>query len=304
VKPTPPPKPAAKRLSWRATLVIAFFVWAIGLFIGSILIVGDEGFAVVVSTAYWEVAGVFGVIALAVACLFRFAVVTRADVTNKVDARREARRGHPRDLTLLGIATQAERARWFRIAGRAARRLSIWRVVASVPASVVLAYIVWKENAVFPDIVAYVWMAFTIVAIWLLVAFSLRALRGTPLLLVGTVSGGIYGEVIKGGEVPGLEDLLVEWFEYGSWRTVTVDVTAASCLHRDGSLTAEPRWHGERKIGARRAVHRRLIEGEHCVLLCAGMGTALYQLGQLANSPAKHSSGVSPASTLPPGNSQ
>jgi hypothetical protein len=69
---------------------------------------------------------------------------------------------------------------------------------------------------------------------------------------------------------------------YGFARTATVDIEAASRLRADGSLCSSPEWRGEHEIGRCRAVRRNAIQGEHCVLVCSGDGSALYLLSALA----------------------
>ncbi len=74
---------------------------------------------------------------------------------------------------------------------------------------------------------------------------------------------------------------------YGRTRKVTLFVRAGFLLRADGTLRPLPNSRGELTVGARRAVVRRLIEGEHCVLLCSGAEDALFQAGALTAASAQ-----------------
>jgi hypothetical protein len=105
--------------------------------------------------------------------------------------------------------------------------------------------------------------------------------RRDPLLLVGRVTEGLIGIKVEAGKVPGLKDLAWNYAFHGSWREVTVYVVAACRITADGSLVAEPRWRGERDVGAKRRVERAGIQGEKAVFVAAGNGPLIGLLGDL-----------------------
>jgi hypothetical protein len=109
--------------------------------------------------------------------------------------------------------------------------------------------------------------------------------RGQPLLLAGRVMNGPHAiEDVPLSEKPDSVDFLTKFVHYGHITTITVQVRAAARLNADGSLDPAPDRHGEQEIGVHRRLRKYILEGEHSVLLCAGGGMALYQLGQLTAS--------------------
>lgn len=222
-------------------------------------------------------------LALGVSVIARAGEVTQSSVRAKVARRRARRAGRPRDLVVLAAASAQERQRWYGTVRRVSRWLVLRRLIASVPATVVVARGATEGLAVLPPVVArIVWVA-TFVLAWILVAAGVRGQLGKPLLLVCRAIGGVNGVVIKGGKAPGTSEIAGNLVKYGHLRSIRVDVRAACRVRSDGTLVATPSWQGEREVGVRRTVMRRVIEGERCVLACSGSGAAYYLLGDLAN---------------------
>jgi hypothetical protein len=277
------PEPAAERTSWKDTVVFALGMTGVFAVLGTIGLVGEEGFGILVEPIYWGTFGFAFALSLVVSVLLRFAEVTRADVDEDDARRRAARQGTPADLPLLRSATPAVRRDWHRRAVRLARRAAASRVVFSLPVSVLVAYLTWKVvGEVISPVAGLVCMAVAAAGLEAIVLAKIRHQWGDPLLLVGRVIGGVHGVVVKGGQTPGLRDMAVTWLEHGYVRTLEVDVDEALTLRADGALEPVSSWNEQTRFGARRSLHRGVVVNEDCVLVCAGDGGAMLQLGDLA----------------------
>jgi hypothetical protein len=107
--------------------------------------------------------------------------------------------------------------------------------------------------------------------------------RQDPLLLIGRISGGITYVVDPQPFLnPSIVDDAKQWLRDGYWNTIKVEVDAACRLRSDGTAASDAKWRGSHVVGVRWAVHRRLIDGEHCVLLCAGDGSVQFRVGDIA----------------------
>jgi hypothetical protein len=278
----PPPKPAQERMSWKATLVVGVGVWAVMMGLGSIAMIGDEGFTVFTESAYWQVAGVLLALCLAIGVFIRQTEVTQGDIDEEKARRRAARGRRADDLTVLRSAEPADRERWYVTTRRLAWRLVAWQVLVGVPACAYLAYAVGDGLAdVLPEVVPYVWGTSTAIAALAFMISRVAKARGDPLVVIGCVTGGIHAVEVKGGELPGLKEVAWNWIQRGHARTLSMTIEDAWRLRADGSLVSAPEWCGKHELSARRHARRRIIEDETCALLCTGAGAILYAIGEL-----------------------
>jgi hypothetical protein len=205
------------------------------------------------------------------------------EIAAQVEQRRCARKSRVRDLSLLGAASEVERAAWYDATRQRARCTATIALLISFPLGTVASYELWEAEFI-PRALLVLATVIVAVAIIGTVAARFRAQRKDPLLLVGRVTDGVIFTVDRQNPTKpqGLADIALEWLGYGFWNTIALEIKAACRLRRDGSLNSEPEWRGRHVVGVRRAAHRHLIESEHTVLLCAGDGSVLYQLHDVA----------------------
>jgi hypothetical protein len=210
-------------------------------------------------------------ITLAVSLLERYEM-TQEEVLAEIGKRRANRGGQPRDIVALAAASAEDRGGWYRLVRRRSRRAAVLRLLVSVVLIAIFVIDYWRPAYQASHSVGYVLFGLTG---FLGVAFTLFLVHlqgGDPLLLVGEFehAGHSYGN-----------DAARAVMIFGRTRTLTVMVRAACVLRADGGLETRADLRGSKTIGARRKVVRRLIEGEHCVLLCSGAEDAVFQVGAL-----------------------
>lgn len=186
-------------MSWKATLVVALATWGVIVGLGSIVIIGDEGFSVFNEAAYWQVASFCLAMCLVVCVVIRQTEVTQGSIDEEKERRRRARGDQPDDMTVIRSADAADRRAWYARALRLACWFVAWHVLVTVPAGAYVAYAAGLGLAgLLPDVVAYVWGALPAGAVVVFVADRVRKQRGDPLLVAGRVMGGIHAIEIKG----------------------------------------------------------------------------------------------------------
>jgi len=222
--------------------------------------------------------GPFTVIAILVAIgsvalglVFRYRP-TRDRVLAGIKERQRARHGQPRDLTALAAADADTRRTWYRVARRRVRRDVAARLLVMLPLIVISTAELWHQTLEVSHPVGFA-VAGAFVAFYVVcTAWAVRGQLGDPVLLVGEFE---FSQRTFGDEAA--KAVLI----FGRTRKVVVNVRTASILSVDGALRPSPNLVGRQAVPARRTVVRRLIEGEHCVLLCSGLPDALFQAGAL-----------------------
>lgn len=281
--PDPKPKALDTPFSWKDALAVTFGMWVFLMYFVTAFTIDEYGFGDLIGGSYWGLAGFLFVFCLVISAFLGLTLLSQQDIDKESQRRLAARHGRPSDLAVFGVATAADRGAWYANARPLARRLLVGRLCVSVPA---VAFVAVASGSAFPfvmpDLIAYALALLVALVAVALVTLDVRAQLGDPMLLVGRVSGCVYGVVLTHGEAPGLREKARNLLQYGHWNTIEVSVEDAYRLGADGSLAAAPDWGGDREIGARRKVYRGVIEGEQCVLLCAGNGSVLYELSDLA----------------------
>jgi hypothetical protein len=200
---------------------------------------------------------------------------TQVEVLARIRRRQAARVGHPRDLTALGTADASTRRGWHEIGCRRRWGAAVLRVVVLAPLTLVAVHETWEWVGDVSRLAALILAGVAVVLGLGITAESIWKEGKDPILLIGRYDSSDH---------PLTKGAAATFVLFGRRRTVTVDVRLALRLRADGGLVglAEPR--GLRKFGAPRRVTRRLIEGEHCVLLCSGAEGVISQLGAISAS--------------------
>jgi hypothetical protein len=218
--------------------------------------------------------GVFGGIAL----LFTSGQMTQRKWLTQIRKRAGRRGGAPRCLSILAGSDAGERASWHRRASRAIRWKAARRAVAAPLVGGYMGLVVTSE---FHLTGVPKWILLSVVLVVLVslcLMFAVDAL-GTPLLLVGRVTRGVTTiTTVSGLQPPKTTAIVLTWATKGSVRTAMIEVRAANWLASDGALSSAPAWHDRQEVGMRWRASQRLIEGEHCVLVCATNGLILDRL--------------------------
>jgi hypothetical protein len=293
----------AKQASWRELLTVWVYL-TLGICVLVILIsMLVEGFGAFVDSATYGVALVVATIATLIMVLIgRYGYVTKADIRAKTAKRNAQRHGRPRDLALLGAATPATRTGWFMALRKRSRRLAFRRTVLSVPLIVIALVAGTDETDGFPTpIRLFLTIAAGVIGV-ILAATSIKAMFNDTVLLVGRVTDGLYGVAVTGGRTPTLKEKAWNYIEHGAFREITVEVSAACSISRDGVLRASPALRGKQTLGGRRRLVRRGIEGERAVIICAGTSPAMGLLGDLVprstmSAPIQSRQQLTPSST-------
>lgn len=263
-----------ERESWGETVWTAAILWgilvALWIPVEAVTLAKAKGFG-----NFW----LLSVLGLVIMTSITFAVSlseryekTQGEVLAEIGERRARRRGQPRDLAALAAASAEDRSGWHRLVRRRSRRAAVLRLLVSVVLIAIFVIDYWRPAYKASHSVGYVLFGLTG---FLGVAFTLFLVHlqsGDPLLLVGEFEhdNHSYGS-----------DAARAVVIFGRTRTLTVFVRAACVLHADGGLETRADLRGSQTIGARRKVVRRLIEGEHCALLCSGAEDAVFQVGAL-----------------------
>ncbi len=264
---------------WLATLMVAGVLGGGICVLWLLVAVLVFGFGALADDTTWMVCLVVLVIALIVAVLSGLADRGPAADQRRARRKRKRRKRLPRDLVVLGRTSRQDRARWSARLRTLARVRSVVRLPLVVVCGAWAAYGFAKYTS---GVVQVVLMSIAGVIFLGLIVTSFVARWSDPLVLVGRIvrdSDDLGETAEQRPEATGLANSVVE---VGTARTLTIEVRAAAVLRADGTLRSDPAWRGRHEIGARRGVRRLLHAGDHCVLLCAGDGTALHTLGQFA----------------------
>lgn len=272
-RPADPPED--DRPSWRAIFLIVVAINAIGIVPLTLANMWEEGLTFFLEPATWTTYAVVATLTVVVLIpLMRWGLVTKVGIRRQVAARRGKRAGRPRDLALLGGATNAQ---LIAIRRRVVRREQWSSVVLllSFGGCLVLAF---SGN----NVLAWVF-ALGLLLLLLEGGVGPDSARGDPVLLVGRITGGVHGVSIAAGSKPTMRALLFDFVQYRAWRKITVEVSHACWIERSGSLHAAPEWlrHGRvliggtQTLGAHRLLHTRAIEGERCVMVCTRRGAVV-----------------------------
>lgn len=261
-----------EREPWRMTARRIAVTWiplmAVGVLI-AIIFFSDEDFIALTGM----LAATLTITSVALGIFFRYGP-TRRSVLAEIRQRQRVRRGELRDLAALGGADLEKRRAWYRLVRGRARRAAAARPLLALPLIAIAIAEPWKQTYDIWHPLGFACAGFFVILYGACTVLAVRGQLGDPILLVGEFEFSQHNFVQEAAKT-----VLV----YGRTRTVTVFVRASFVLRPDGTLRTAPEdLLGRRTFGARRAVVRRLIEGEHCVLLCSGVPDVLFQAGALA----------------------
>jgi hypothetical protein len=197
---------------------------------------------------------------------------TRKSVLAKIRKGQSARRGQLRDLAALGAADTGTRQAWYRLVRRRVRRSLAIRLLATPLLIVVAIEETSKQTYDISHPLGFAVAGLFVVFYFVVTGWLVWGRLGDPVLVIGD---------FEFSQRTFAQEAAKTALIYGRTSTVIVFVRACFVLRADGTLQPSPEdLVGRQVLGARRAVVRRLIEGEHCVLLCsAGVPDVLFQAG-------------------------